>query len=248
MTHNRSMHDAPDPWRASLRASRERRAADRRARRWTFRRRGVAACAAAVVALSGGAAVAGNGGTTPSQGDDASASSVTLKPGSRGTNVKRLQRKLRVQASGYYGSLTKKAVKRFQKRARPEGRRRRRARHAGQAAPARHARVQPGRRPAADRTSRSPRSCSASPSASPAATRAPSRPTAPTAASTSSTRRPGRRWGHRRPRRGPRVRPGPPGGQAVQAARQRPLGPLRRRVGPPQDADIAVSLPGSWPS
>ena len=115
MTHNRSMHDAPDPWRASLRASRERRAADRRARRWTFRRRGVAACAAAVMALGGGAAVAGNGGTTPSQ-SDASASSVTLKPGSSGSNVKRLQRKLRVQASGYYGSLTKKAVKRFQKR------------------------------------------------------------------------------------------------------------------------------------
>ena len=118
MTHNRSMHDARDPWRASLRASRERRVAARRARRWTFRRRGVAACAAAVMALGGGAAVAGNGGTTPSQGDEnASASSVTLKPGSRGTNVKRLQRKLRVTVSGYYGPLTKKAVKRFQKRA-----------------------------------------------------------------------------------------------------------------------------------
>ena len=117
MTHNRSMHDARDPWRASLRASRERRAAARRARRWTFRRRGVAACAAAVMALGGGAAVAGNGGTTPSQGDEnASASSVTLKPGSRGANVKRLQRKLRVTVSGYYGPLTKKAVKRFQRR------------------------------------------------------------------------------------------------------------------------------------
>src|SRR4051812_5174331 len=124
MTHNRSMHDARDPWRASMRASRERRAAARRARRWTFRRRGVAACAAAVMALGTGAAVAGNGGTTPSQSDgNASASSVTLKPGSRGSNVKRLQRKLRVQASGYYGSLTKKAVKRFQKRAglKPDG-------------------------------------------------------------------------------------------------------------------------------
>src|SRR4051812_35172824 len=73
-------------------------------RRWTCRRRGVAACAAAVMALGGGAAVAGNGGTTPSQSDEnASASSVTLKPGSRGSNVKRLQRKLRVQVSGYYG-------------------------------------------------------------------------------------------------------------------------------------------------
>jgi hypothetical protein len=118
MTHNRSMHDAPDPWRASLRASRERRAAARRTYRWTVRRRGVAACAAAVMALGGGVAVAGNGGTTPSQGDEnASASSVTLKPGSHGTNVKRLQRKLRVTVSGYYGALTKKAVKRFQRRA-----------------------------------------------------------------------------------------------------------------------------------
>jgi hypothetical protein len=117
MTHNRSMHDARDPWRASMRASRERRAAARRAQRWTLRRRGVAACAVAVMALGGGVAVAGNGGTTPSQSDEsASSASVTLKPGSRGVNVKRLQRKLRVQASGYYGRLTKRAVKRFQKR------------------------------------------------------------------------------------------------------------------------------------
>jgi Transglycosylase-like domain/Putative peptidoglycan binding domain len=117
MTHNRSMHDAPDPWRASLRASRERRAAARRTHRWTLRRRGVAACAAAAMALGGGAAVAGNGGTTPDSSDQsANASSVTLKPGSRGSNVKRLQRKLRVTVSGYYGPLTKKAVKRFQRR------------------------------------------------------------------------------------------------------------------------------------
>jgi len=112
------MHDARDPWRASLRASRERRAAARRSQLWTLRRRGVAACAAAAMALGGGAAVAGTGGTTPSASNDsASAATVTLKPGSRGANVKRLQRKLRVQASGYYGPLTKKAVKRFQQRA-----------------------------------------------------------------------------------------------------------------------------------
>jgi len=111
------MHDARDPWRASLRASRERRAAARRTRLWTVRRRGVAACAAAVMALGGGVAVAGNGGTTPSENDNASsASTMTLKPGSRGVNVKRLQRKLRVQTSGYYGPQTKRAVKRFQKR------------------------------------------------------------------------------------------------------------------------------------
>ena len=117
MTHNRSTHGARDPWRASLRASRERRAAARRTRRWTLRRRGVAACAAALMALGGGAAVAGDGGTSTATNDSAGASSVTLKPGSRGANVKRLQRKLRVQVSGYYGPLTKKAVKRFQRRA-----------------------------------------------------------------------------------------------------------------------------------
>jgi hypothetical protein len=117
MTHNRSMHDAPDPWRASLRASRERRAAARRARLWTLRRRGVAICAAGVMALGGGAAVAGNGGTTPTDSEDsASAASVTLEPGDRGPNVKRLQRRLRVTVTGYYGPLTKKAVKRFQRR------------------------------------------------------------------------------------------------------------------------------------
>lgn len=118
MTHNRSMDAARDPWRNSLRASRERRAAVRRARTWTLRRRSVAACACAVMALGGGAAVAGTGGTTADSSDETAArsSSVTLKLGSRGPNVKRLQRKLRVQRSGYYGPLTKKAVKRFQRR------------------------------------------------------------------------------------------------------------------------------------
>jgi hypothetical protein len=115
MTHNRSTDAARDPWRASLRASRERRAAARRAHRWTLRRRGVAACAVAVMAIGGGAAVAGNGGTTAGQEDTRSAS-VTLEPGERGSAVKRLQRKLGVTVSGYYGPLTKKAVKRFQRR------------------------------------------------------------------------------------------------------------------------------------
>ncbi len=117
MTHNRSTDAARDPFRASLRASRERRAAARRTRRWTLRRRGVAACAAAVMALGGGAAVAGTGGTSSDSTESAQASSTTLKPGSRGPSVKRLQRKLRVTASGYYGSMTKRAVKRFQRRA-----------------------------------------------------------------------------------------------------------------------------------
>jgi hypothetical protein len=118
MTHNRSLDAARDPWRDSLRTSRERRAAQRRSRQWSLRRRSVAIGACAAVALGGGVAVAGNGGTTVESGDeDTSAAAVTLKPGSSGPNVKRLQRKLRVKTSGYYGPLTKKAVKSFQKRA-----------------------------------------------------------------------------------------------------------------------------------
>ena len=88
MTHNRSIDAARDPWRDSLRASRERRAATRRARAWSLRRRSVAIGACAVMALGGGAAVAGTGGTTVDAGDEsASASGTTLKPGSRGPNV-----------------------------------------------------------------------------------------------------------------------------------------------------------------
>ena len=118
MTHNRSTDSARDPWRDSLRSSRERRAAARRARQWSLRRRTVTFGACAVMALGGGVAAAGTGGTTVEAGDEStSASTVTLKPGSSGPNVKRLQRKLRVQASGYYGPLTKTAVKRFQRRA-----------------------------------------------------------------------------------------------------------------------------------
>ena len=117
MTHNRSTDAARDPWRDSLRNSHERRASARRAHRWSLRRRGVAACAVAIMALGGGAAVAGNGGTGASQGDDASAASVTLKPGHSGSAVKRLQRKLGMRADGVYGPATKRAVKRYQKRA-----------------------------------------------------------------------------------------------------------------------------------
>ena len=122
MTHNRSTDAARDPWRASLRASRERRAAARSARRWSLRRRGVAITACVVTALGGGAAVAGTGGTTAGSGDsdarDSStrSASVVLRPGSRGGAVKRLQRRLRLRADGVYGRATKRAVKRFQRR------------------------------------------------------------------------------------------------------------------------------------
>src|SRR4051812_40326793 len=42
-------------------------------------------------------------------------SAQTLKMGMRGASVKKLQRKLGVQATGYFGSQTKAAVKRFQR-------------------------------------------------------------------------------------------------------------------------------------
>lgn len=116
MTDNRSTDAVRDPWRASLRSSQERRAAARRAKRWSLRRRSVTACAAAILALGGGAAFAANGGTAPASGQT-SAASATLEPGSSGLAVKRLQRKLGLQADGVYGPATKRAVRRFQKRA-----------------------------------------------------------------------------------------------------------------------------------
>jgi peptidoglycan hydrolase-like protein with peptidoglycan-binding domain len=67
------------------------------------------------MALGGGVALAGNGGTTGSS-QSASADGSSLSPGSSGPGVKRLQRKLGVQATGFYGPLTKKAVARFQRR------------------------------------------------------------------------------------------------------------------------------------
>ena len=118
MTHNRSTDAVRDPWRASTRASQERRAATRRARRWSLRRRGVTVCAIGVMALGGGAAVAGNGGTGAGTGEsDTRSASITLKPGASGTAVKKLQRKLGLRPDGVYGPATKRAVKKFQKRA-----------------------------------------------------------------------------------------------------------------------------------
>jgi hypothetical protein len=108
MTHNRSTDAVRD------------RALAGRTSRWTFRRRAVAVGACALTALSGGVAVAGNGGVSAeneARGDaPARTASNTLRPGSRGKAVKRLQRKLGLRADGVYGRGTKRAVKRFQKR------------------------------------------------------------------------------------------------------------------------------------
>jgi hypothetical protein len=118
MTHNRSTDAARDPWRDSQRRSTERRAAVRRARRWTLRRRSVAVLACGVMTMGGGVALAGNGGATAdsSQQSDGQ-SSQTLRPGDKGSAVKQLQRALGIKADGHYGAKTKRAVKRFQKRA-----------------------------------------------------------------------------------------------------------------------------------
>jgi peptidoglycan hydrolase-like protein with peptidoglycan-binding domain len=59
-----------------------------------------------------GALAATSGGTSSSS----SSSAKSLSLGSTGSAVKRLQRKLHVRATGYYGNETRAAVKRFQKR------------------------------------------------------------------------------------------------------------------------------------
>jgi Transglycosylase-like domain/Putative peptidoglycan binding domain len=96
--------------------SRDRREHARRARLRRFRARGGAvALASAIVctAVAGaGIAVAGSGGASSAPGNV-----VVLKRGDRGPAVKRVQRRLRVRpASGYFGSVTVRAVKRFQRR------------------------------------------------------------------------------------------------------------------------------------
>jgi peptidoglycan hydrolase-like protein with peptidoglycan-binding domain len=60
-----------------------------------------------------GVALAADG---DSGGTEASSSRATLEVGSTGRSVKALQRKLGVPATGYYGSQTAAAVRRFQRR------------------------------------------------------------------------------------------------------------------------------------
>src|ERR1700716_286740 len=99
---------APARWHESLSASRERRAAAWRRRRRRFRARSLLVAAAiSMLVLSAGVALAA------SSGGPASGRSATLSLGSTGSAVKDLQRKLRVSpTTGYYGSETKRAVRR----------------------------------------------------------------------------------------------------------------------------------------
>jgi|SRR5918911_4300179 hypothetical protein len=71
--------------------------------------------AAAVVAIACSTAFCGVALAATSAGSRATASRVVLRVGSRGAAVKRLQRRLHVPATGYYGAQTKAAVKRFQR-------------------------------------------------------------------------------------------------------------------------------------
>jgi hypothetical protein len=100
---------APARWHESLRASRERRAAAGRRRRRRFRARSLLmAAAVSMLVLSAGVALASSGGS--------STASQTLSEGSTGKAVKQLQKKLHVRVTGYYGTQTKTAVRRFQRR------------------------------------------------------------------------------------------------------------------------------------
>src|SRR4051794_71569 len=76
--------------------------------RWRRRTRPLASAALAALIVLSGVAV----GVAP-----ADAKMKTLRPGSRGAAVKKLQRRLHVRpVSGYYGRKTKRAVKRYQRR------------------------------------------------------------------------------------------------------------------------------------
>jgi peptidoglycan hydrolase-like protein with peptidoglycan-binding domain len=97
---------APARWHDSLRKSRERRAAAWRRRRRRLRGRGLAVALIASMLLVTGVALA----ATSSSGT----SGATLQTGASGSAVKQLQRKLHVTVTGYYGSQTKHAVKRWQ--------------------------------------------------------------------------------------------------------------------------------------
>jgi peptidoglycan hydrolase-like protein with peptidoglycan-binding domain len=100
-----------DPYRASLRRSRERRAIAARLRRFrSVRRRTVVAGVSATMVLGGGAALAAGGGA---HSHHASAASL-LSAGAQGSTVKALQHALGITQDGVYGPQTRHAVRAFQ--------------------------------------------------------------------------------------------------------------------------------------
>ena len=95
---------SPDPWLASRRRSRTRRAgAVRRLRRMRGRRAGIAVLGASL-ALAGGALAASS-----------SSSGGTAASSARGSGVAALQRALGIPADGIYGPQTRGAVRAFQR-------------------------------------------------------------------------------------------------------------------------------------
>lgn len=97
---------SPVPWRRSLRASQERRAATARRRRRVLRgRRGTLLALALTASLGGTALAAGNGGT----------SAALVESGAHGASVRAIQRALGVAADGVYGRGTRHAVRVFQR-------------------------------------------------------------------------------------------------------------------------------------
>jgi peptidoglycan hydrolase-like protein with peptidoglycan-binding domain len=91
------------PWRRSLRASRDRRAALARRRRRVLRGRAGITLAIALSAIAAGGALAQDAATP-------------LAPGIQSADtVRALQKKLGVAADGVYGPKTRAAVKRFQR-------------------------------------------------------------------------------------------------------------------------------------
>jgi lysozyme family protein len=96
-----------DPWLASQRRSRGRRAAAARRLRRLRGRRAVIAVLSASLALAGGATAATTATKTPS--------AKKTKAVPRGVDVAAVQRALGVTADGVFGPQTRRAVKRFQR-------------------------------------------------------------------------------------------------------------------------------------